>query len=506
MRVHRGGGRLLRDRRGVAVAGRDRGAERERRRQRDRGAEPERRRPLPTPRGHAPRPARPLPTLPAVGRQGAPQRPPRRLRPAPGRVVVQHRHADRRVRRARDRRGRDVPGAARHGRRARCRPTRAASGAACTGARSTAGSRRTATAPTCGPARPRTRAASTRSRRCSASSTASTSATTRSSTSRASARSSTRWAASTSTSRSRSPRASTPWRRGVLTRIYIPAGPQHMTGAEALRYARSRHRAEGGDFDRGRRQQRVLLSLREQMNAQAIIANLPELVDALKDSVKTDIKTKDLPKLLALAEGVDTKNIRSFVFAPSYYAPGVPEPRRAATSSRPTSRASGKAVDQAFKVTPELLARRERLESEGATRLGPQRVGTRRARDVVGRVPRVPGAQRLGAAAVARRAPREDEDRRLQRQGDGPARDDQVPRAPVRHDGHDRHRPGARRGHRRSRSARTPRTWTSTPSADGGRAARRLARRPAIGRSRGQPSTGVSQLRYSSRFPRTAAK
>ena len=30
---------------------------------------------------------------------------------------------------------------------------------------------------------------------------------------------------------------------GGVTRIYIPAGPQHMTGAEALIYARSRHRA-----------------------------------------------------------------------------------------------------------------------------------------------------------------------------------------------------------------------------------------------------------------------
>jgi LCP family protein required for cell wall assembly len=153
---------------------------------------------------------------------------------------------------------------------------------------------------------------------------------------------------------------------GVLTRIYIPSGPQHMNGAEALRYARSRHRAQGGDFDRGRRQQRVLLSLREQMNAQAIIANLPDLVNALKDSVKTDIKTKDLPKLLALAESVDTKNIRSFVFSPSYYATEFLSSPRGYIITPNVSRIR-KAVDQAFKITPELLARRERLESEGAS-------------------------------------------------------------------------------------------------------------------------------------------
>ncbi|HEU0245410.1 MAG TPA: LCP family protein, partial [Candidatus Limnocylindrales bacterium] len=151
---------------------------------------------------------------------------------------------------------------------------------------------------------------------------------------------------------------------GALTRIYIPAGPQHMTGGEALIYARSRHRAT--DFDRGRRQQRVLISLREQMNAQAIIANLPDLVNALKDSVKTDIKTKDLPKLLALAESVDTKNIRSFVFSPTYFATEFQNSDRGyiITPNVPRIR---KAVDQAFNITPQLLARREQLEEEAAT-------------------------------------------------------------------------------------------------------------------------------------------
>ena len=47
-------------------------------------------------------------------------------------------------------------------------------------------------------------------------------------------------------------------------RVYIPAGMQHMTGAEALIYARSRHGSN--DFDRAQRQQRVLLSLREQVD------------------------------------------------------------------------------------------------------------------------------------------------------------------------------------------------------------------------------------------------
>lgn len=153
---------------------------------------------------------------------------------------------------------------------------------------------------------------------------------------------------------------------GALRRLYIPAGPQHMTGSEALIYARSRHRAQGGDFDRGRRQQRVLLSLREQMNPTAIIANLSELVDALKDSVKTDIKTRDLPKLLSLAASVDTKNIRSFVFSPPAYGNDQVNDGRGYIIEPYVSRIQ-RTVDQAFKLTPAVLARREALEEEGGT-------------------------------------------------------------------------------------------------------------------------------------------
>ncbi len=52
------------------------------------------------------------------------------------------------------------------------------------------------------------------------------------------------------------------------TRVYIPTGVQHMTGAQALIYARSRHGSD--DFARGARQQRVILSVREQTDIAAL--------------------------------------------------------------------------------------------------------------------------------------------------------------------------------------------------------------------------------------------
>ena len=156
-----------------------------------------------------------------------------------------------------------------------------------------------------------------------------------------------------------------PIAQGYDGRIYIPAGPQHMTGEEALIYARSRHRAAGGDFDRGRRQQRVLISLRDQMNAQSILANLTDLITTLQASVKTDVKPSDIPKLLSLAESVDTRNVRSYVFSPPYYATEnlnsprgyIIEPRIARIRS---------AVQQAFTVSPALSDLRDRLAAEGA--------------------------------------------------------------------------------------------------------------------------------------------
>ncbi len=152
---------------------------------------------------------------------------------------------------------------------------------------------------------------------------------------------------------------------GGVTRVYIPAGPQHMSGADALIYARSRHRAQGGDFDRGRRQQRVLVSLRDQMNVQSIMANLNDLAKTLKQSVNTDIPLAQIPKLLSLADSVDTKNIRSYVFSPSFYATESTVPVRGYII-QPNVVRIRKAVKEAFSTPPALLALRDRLGAEAA--------------------------------------------------------------------------------------------------------------------------------------------
>jgi LCP family protein required for cell wall assembly len=152
---------------------------------------------------------------------------------------------------------------------------------------------------------------------------------------------------------------------GGLRRVYIPTGIQHMDGAEALRYARSRH-GGGSDFDRGARQQRLLVSMREQADPQALIPQLPQLVNALSSAVSTDIPSNQLAPLLGLASEVDTKDIRSYVFSPPFYGtetgPGAPVYKITPDIARIRA-----AVKTAFTTDPAEEATRQNLAAEGAS-------------------------------------------------------------------------------------------------------------------------------------------
>ncbi|MGH2475961.1 MAG: LCP family protein [Candidatus Limnocylindrales bacterium] len=154
-----------------------------------------------------------------------------------------------------------------------------------------------------------------------------------------------------------------PGSTGRVQRLYIPSGIQHMNGEQALRYARSRHTST--DFDRGARQQRVLLSLQQQADPQALLPRLPELVDALKSAVRTDIPLDQLDELLGLASEVDTANIHSYVFAPPLYSQDTCNDSRGCVVLPNISRIKD-AVENAFSVDPRDEALRQALAAEGA--------------------------------------------------------------------------------------------------------------------------------------------
>lgn len=155
-----------------------------------------------------------------------------------------------------------------------------------------------------------------------------------------------------------------PGEDGRARRLYIPTGVQHMTGDEALTYARSRHGST--DFDRAQRQQRVLLSLREQADIPTLLPRVPELAAALSQAVRTDIPRELIPDLLGLAARVDTKDIRSFVFTPSVYQTEFRSSPRGYILVPKLDRIRA-AVRDAFKVDPALQAGREAMAEEGAS-------------------------------------------------------------------------------------------------------------------------------------------
>lgn len=78
---------------------------------------------------------------------------------------------------------------------------------------------------------------------------------------------------------------------GVM-HIEIPAGPQHMDGETALRYARSRHGSS--DFERAERQQQIVTALVRRVLEPATWPRLPLVYMAVVDYVDTDLTFGDL--------------------------------------------------------------------------------------------------------------------------------------------------------------------------------------------------------------------
>ncbi len=102
---------------------------------------------------------------------------------------------------------------------------------------------------------------------------------------------------------------------GVMT-VYIPAGEQHLDGEETLWYARSRY--QGGDIGRMKRQQQILLAMREKILQLNILPKLPQLASQFADVVKTDLSITELRRLGDLAKSIRSEDIASYSLDMNY--------------------------------------------------------------------------------------------------------------------------------------------------------------------------------------------
>jgi len=103
-------------------------------------------------------------------------------------------------------------------------------------------------------------------------------------------------------------------------RLYIPPGPQHMDGEQALDYVRTRHSDLVGDFGRTVRQQQIISDLKLKLATPGIIGELPQLLQDLNGSLITDMDLNTMLELANYAKSVNTANIQHVTLGPPTYA------------------------------------------------------------------------------------------------------------------------------------------------------------------------------------------
>lgn len=105
--------------------------------------------------------------------------------------------------------------------------------------------------------------------------------------------------------------------------FYLEAGPHHLDGETALKYARSRYASD--DIDRGRRQQEVVFAVRNRVLSRDMIDDLITraipLWNELSDGVETGLSIEQLVRLALYAKDIPDENIHSAVLGWDYLVP-----------------------------------------------------------------------------------------------------------------------------------------------------------------------------------------
>jgi len=104
---------------------------------------------------------------------------------------------------------------------------------------------------------------------------------------------------------------------GVQT-ITFEKGEQYMDGETALQFARSRHgnNNEGSDFARSKRQQKILLAIKDKVLNWKTLANpnkIYKIYDSISNHIQTNIKAGQLPDLTGLLKNINFDSIKHYV-------------------------------------------------------------------------------------------------------------------------------------------------------------------------------------------------
>jgi LCP family protein required for cell wall assembly len=99
--------------------------------------------------------------------------------------------------------------------------------------------------------------------------------------------------------------------------VLKPGDYRHLTGKRALAYARCRHESQGcsgGDVGRAKRQQQVILAIRDKVlqpeTFASLISQAPQLYTEFSSGVRTNLPLEDAIQLAVLAKDIHVEDIR----------------------------------------------------------------------------------------------------------------------------------------------------------------------------------------------------
>jgi LCP family protein required for cell wall assembly len=100
--------------------------------------------------------------------------------------------------------------------------------------------------------------------------------------------------------------------------VHFDSGKQQMDGETALIFVRSRHArgAEGSDFARSKRQEKVIQAFRQKLFSIQTLANPAKIIslyDILRDSIDTDIKEDEFDDFIRLFQKLNGATMESTV-------------------------------------------------------------------------------------------------------------------------------------------------------------------------------------------------
>lgn len=104
----------------------------------------------------------------------------------------------------------------------------------------------------------------------------------------------------------------------AIKRIYLPPGPQHLSGDQALEYVRSRHADLVGDIGRTQRQQEILQALKQKLNMTTIFNHLEELFHDLTGKVYTDLRQGELLSLGSFVRDLPSQAVTRITLGPGH--------------------------------------------------------------------------------------------------------------------------------------------------------------------------------------------